>query len=238
MTISAKWDELRTFGTSRLVQLTAVVPLIGYFLLLNDSLKPFYQLLFEDEPSVWRLYSLYFGFCFLGVASLLFSWRCPSEIKQHGAAYEFVDKQKDIMHIEREEEMIAALLRDYVEIKYGETDMLESALLYVDDVIRNAYIARTNDFSPSINLSGDPPPKPSERSYDMSTFANLKYNEISDRGRVGVMRDYFVMLKSRSPRWRIYIFWLYIIGFVLVGAPALFTFAAVVWHLVKNILGI
>ena len=33
-----KWDELRELGTSRLVRLTFVIPIVGYYLLFSSSL--------------------------------------------------------------------------------------------------------------------------------------------------------------------------------------------------------
>ena len=128
MPASYEWDNLRRVGSSRLVQLTIVIPVVGYFLLLSESLTEYYVLLFEEEPGLWRLYFLYFGFCTLAVASLLFNWFCPSEIKEHGSAYDFVEKQKDIMHERREDAMVMVILTDYLSSRHPDRKL--------DDVLK------------------------------------------------------------------------------------------------------
>ncbi len=207
MPVSYEWDDLRRVGSSRLVQLTIVVPVVGYFLLLSESLTEYYVLLFEEEPSLGRLYLLYFGFCTLAVASLLFNWFCPSEIKQHGSAYDFVEKQKPIMHERREEAMVKLILTDYLSSKHPERKL--------DDVLD----AR-------------------EETADAETMQIRDgiltvQGQQQEQGTHGIMRDYFVLLKRRRPRWRFCILCLYVLGFALVAVPSAATFAAVVWHLLS-----
>ena len=74
-----RWDELRRLGNHKLVQLTVVVPIVGYLILLNKQLAAYYALYFDANATdiSYRLYCLYFGFTFLGIASLLFNLLCP-----------------------------------------------------------------------------------------------------------------------------------------------------------------
>ncbi|WP_416882183.1 hypothetical protein [Marivita sp.] len=85
------WSKLAKLGTLPVVRLTALVPMLGLFLLFNQQTEVLFQFpefLNEDigrddssELSVSNLYFTYFGLCALGVASLLFSALCPQEIQ-------------------------------------------------------------------------------------------------------------------------------------------------------------
>ena len=114
------WDKLRNLIASRLVQATIVVPVIGYMILFSVELQEFLKLtidsklIADSEVSVnsWRLYFLYFGFSSLAVSAIIFNVRCPDEVKLHGNAFDFVDKQKPIMREARLRNM-AELLEYY-----------------------------------------------------------------------------------------------------------------------------
>jgi hypothetical protein len=107
------WDRLRTFGASRLVRSTLVVPVVGYLILFGSEFNEYFRLVVDpgapDPVNISRLYYLYFGFCCLALGSIVYTVRCPKEVQDHGSAYDFVEKQFPIMHEARHGEMHYAL---------------------------------------------------------------------------------------------------------------------------------
>jgi hypothetical protein len=84
-----RWSVLAKVGSAPAMRLTALVPLIGTLLMFNREIE---QLLSwptffkQDVGNVGdhiphnNLYFTYFGLCFLGFGSILFSFFCPREI--------------------------------------------------------------------------------------------------------------------------------------------------------------
>lgn len=100
----SRWDHLRQRMSNRLIQSTIVIPIVGYIILFSSSLEEYFCLRFvecENGVSYWRMYWLYFGFCSLAAAAMIFNLKCPSLVAHHGAAYEFVDREFRIMGHER-----------------------------------------------------------------------------------------------------------------------------------------
>jgi hypothetical protein len=99
-----EWDSIRTLGSNRLVQVSVVLPVIGYLLLFSGKFQSYYVLFIDahaTEPVFWRLYFLYFGFWSFAVASALYAWKCPETIKAHGAGYEFAEREGPSMSNDR-----------------------------------------------------------------------------------------------------------------------------------------
>lgn len=44
-----EWDSLRSLGTSRLVQMTVVIPIIGYLILFSSELQDYFVLAVDDN---------------------------------------------------------------------------------------------------------------------------------------------------------------------------------------------
>jgi hypothetical protein len=88
------WTSLRPVGNSIIVKLTILVPLIGYLIIFNDKLAGYVDLVREvsglDASSGLsvppRLFQIYFGLCFIAVASAIYSLACPSIIKRYASA--------------------------------------------------------------------------------------------------------------------------------------------------------
>jgi hypothetical protein len=84
------WSVLAKVGSAPAMRLTALVPLIGTLLLFNSEIeqllswpaffKQDFALSAEDYIPHHNLYFTYFGLCFLGFGSILFSLFCPREI--------------------------------------------------------------------------------------------------------------------------------------------------------------
>jgi hypothetical protein len=76
------------------------MPVFGYLLLLNEHVHNFLVIQYDAGwpfrylPSLWRLWLLFYGSFFLAIGALLFSWRCPSEIKRFASPYALVDTER------------------------------------------------------------------------------------------------------------------------------------------------
>jgi hypothetical protein len=98
--IRSRWSKLRELGQSNLVRSSVLMPAFGYLLLLNENVHSFLVIQYDAGwpfnylPSLWRLWLLFYGTFFLAIGSLLFSWRCPSEIKQYASPYALVDTER------------------------------------------------------------------------------------------------------------------------------------------------
>jgi hypothetical protein len=99
------WTRLRAIGNAPIVKLTIAIPLIGYLVLFNENLLHYMELSRElfghnrDPPNgvgtaeayvSWRLLLLYFGLCLVAVASALYGWYCPDEIKLYQLSTDYV----------------------------------------------------------------------------------------------------------------------------------------------------
>ena len=109
------WSNLKKIGRSKIVSLTIFMPIFGYMIMFNEHLIGFFELssqAFTDsvnavqgenskEPitidTKTRLYYFYFGFSFIGVASLIYQMFCPSMIKEYESGGEYIQEQKPLL---------------------------------------------------------------------------------------------------------------------------------------------
>jgi hypothetical protein len=111
---SIPWSAIRRIGQSRLLSLTIVVPFLGSLLLFNQYVVDFLTLSpdvvarlvqrtgqsvgeVSRQVSLTRLYYAYFGLTFLGIGSFLFAMLCPTEVKSHASAREFVQTETSVV---------------------------------------------------------------------------------------------------------------------------------------------
>jgi hypothetical protein len=93
-----KWLFFRSASNSPAARAVILIPLVGYWIILNDRLidltdlsRILVQSTAERSPAVpWRLFAAYFGLCLIAIASALYQWRCPSEIKLYPTASVYV----------------------------------------------------------------------------------------------------------------------------------------------------
>ena len=90
------WRHLRATGNSASVNMTILIPLIGYLIVFNSHVVDVISLSrhllgFEQQqgPST-RLLSLYFGLCLVAAASIIYNWMCPRVIKKYESAPEYL----------------------------------------------------------------------------------------------------------------------------------------------------
>ncbi len=94
------WSVLAKIGRTTPMRLTAIIPLLGVVLLFNETtsrtltLAPeFLQDIgraTEGDFSLSTLYFTYFGLCALGLGSIVFSFRCPSDIQTQPNQLDYV----------------------------------------------------------------------------------------------------------------------------------------------------
>jgi hypothetical protein len=90
------WHNLRSIGNSTLARMTIVIPVVGYLILFNEKLQDYLQISTEllGHPQAGsglpRLLAIYFGLCFVAVASTLFALFCPLQVKKYASAEEYI----------------------------------------------------------------------------------------------------------------------------------------------------
>lgn len=95
---SPHWTDFRAVSNTAAARAVILIPLIGYWIIFNDYIVECTRLsrfLYRDgtEPANYfplRLFFVYFGLCFVAVASTLYQWRCSPEIKLYPTATEYV----------------------------------------------------------------------------------------------------------------------------------------------------
>jgi hypothetical protein len=99
--IRSRWSKLRELGQSNLVKASVLMPVFGYLLLLNDNVHQYLTIQYDAGwpfnrlPSMWRVWMLFYGSFFVAMGSLLFAWRCPTEVKRYASEFQMVDTERD-----------------------------------------------------------------------------------------------------------------------------------------------
>jgi hypothetical protein len=116
------WASLRGVGNARIVQLSAIFPLVGYLILFNDEVSKFLSMAALDHAPKnslidlfwpYKLYFVYFGLMCTGLASTLYQIRCPHLIKKHGDAADYIRMDGDSLSNTAAASLGVALGRDY-----------------------------------------------------------------------------------------------------------------------------
>lgn len=107
------WLTLRSIGSSKAAKLTILVPIVGYMIIFNDQLSSYLDLSREllnipeateqglQSYSIYRIYIIYFGLVFVGIASAIFAVRCPNQIKDNESFYDFFVKEREMITNEK-----------------------------------------------------------------------------------------------------------------------------------------
>ena len=100
-----RWDTLRAIGNSRIVQLSALVPFIGYILLFGESTAHLFHMVgghvttgigLWDRLLETTVYFLYFGLFAMGIGALAYQMFCPDIVKKYPDAESFILAEKAI----------------------------------------------------------------------------------------------------------------------------------------------
>jgi hypothetical protein len=221
-----RWDELRRPGNHKLVQLTAVVPVVGYLILLNKELARYYALYFDADSLVisYRLYCLYFGFTFLGVASILFNFLCPKLVKEYGSAAAFVAAEERISDRARIRRMMDALIGERFKEQFPNARYTLEQVRAVGGAV---------DWAAPIPFARGTPDFHNEAAY----LQQLKRDHDDMAAQIVdspglVMTHYFVPLKDENRAGRFAVFVMYVLGFAVLAIPTIEVFVRVLRGLV------
>ncbi len=90
------WTRLAAVGNTTAARLVILIPIVGYWIILNDWVSQRVALWFEvaGEPKhvPWRLFMTYFGLCFMALGSAVYQLCGPVEIKRFTSITDYVDR--------------------------------------------------------------------------------------------------------------------------------------------------
>lgn len=81
------WDSLSRIGQLKVMNLTILIPFIGYMILFNENIVQLLELSKEVHSftidNISRLFYFYYGLSSLGIGSLIYQLKCPVLIKEY-----------------------------------------------------------------------------------------------------------------------------------------------------------
>jgi hypothetical protein len=99
------WTDLRGISNSTAAKGTILIPLIGYWIVFNETAVHWLRLARqfsggdpEDHISA-RLLWLYMALCAIGAGTFIYALRCPPEIKKYGDYKDYINGDGDAMTI-------------------------------------------------------------------------------------------------------------------------------------------
>lgn len=105
--IIPNWSSLTKLGESKLVKMTMFIPIFGYLILFNENVIHFFSptleisnlnsSLVENVDGKTKLYYIYFGLTFLGLATFLYQVTCPNLIKQYSSVRGYIKENVEFM---------------------------------------------------------------------------------------------------------------------------------------------
>lgn len=142
--VSARpWSQLRAVTNSSAARLTILVPILGYWILFNESARSYLKLLHEFGGSSGdvssRILIVYVGLVFVAVGAAIYQFKCPPDVKHFGDPNAYVSAVSGTIRDYAQEKIIVALLksdfeREYVRVRdrYNKTSP-EAAAGYLTD---------------------------------------------------------------------------------------------------------
>jgi hypothetical protein len=95
------WSTVRGIGNSLPAKASVILPFVGYLILFNKHVVEAIalhciELPCREQVLFPKLYYLYFGLTFFGVASFLYQLRCDSRIKRFANVEDYILSVKEI----------------------------------------------------------------------------------------------------------------------------------------------
>lgn len=113
--VSRPWSDLRGISNSYAAKSTILIPLVGYWIIFNESVFTWLQLAQQiggyPPSDQTRVRWLYLGLCSIALATFIYAWRCPREIKKYGDYKDYLNGDKP------------AISRDEIDTIRGELEM-------------------------------------------------------------------------------------------------------------------
>jgi hypothetical protein len=100
--VLVSWGLLRSIGNSRAAKLTILIPLVGYIVLLNDTIISHLELSEKifgapTGATLTKLLLIYCGLVCVAVASVIFATRCPLELKKYASSEDYIAGEEDYL---------------------------------------------------------------------------------------------------------------------------------------------
>ncbi len=264
---------LRSLGQSRLLSLTVAVPFLGSLIIFNQqlvnllSISPTVIALWTGsiEPAaldelartltMQYLYLIYFGLCFLGIASFLFTIFCPNEVKVYSSVLPYIDTEMALITKVRTSLLVDALVQDFLRNR-GERAKgykLLRAWSYPENQER-LFVAIFSEIANRVprytDEQGDYQMHPGNidtvlGNINVEALAEVLYNRIRAfrsfwESFDAVAKDNFVIdlmtlrysnLDSSRPVFRISVAICYGLGFIILFIPTVSTFGRILWRM-------
>jgi hypothetical protein len=202
----SRWSQLRALGQSNLVKASVLMPVLGFLLLFNATVQQYLTIRYDPSwpfnylPSMWRVWMLYYGSCFLAVGSLVFARWCPAEVKQYPTAFMMADAERH----HYTDQHLTHLISNRLSILYA-------GLSTREDSIFNA------------STFGFRRLKPDESNLGVGSSPDL---QSADQWGLGLIHIW-ELNDIKHPKTRIVVYLLFGAGLVLVSIPAVVTFLQV-----------
>ena len=231
----SSWQWLRSIGNSTLVKLTILIPLIGYFLIFNENVVRYLELSrFIIHPSgppedasmssniSWRLLFIYYGLCFLGLGSAVYHFRCPIILKEFGSATDFINGSRSVLG-DLMFDRYAFALKQNPEFKVN-MDFLQKSLseklnaaasTQLQDQIARKISGFPSAYDPTVVAGSSTAPQQITVKTGATQDEKIYENYIRD-----VLDLYFRAENVADPDWRLAIFIMYCIGFLMLAVPS------------------
>jgi hypothetical protein len=93
-----RWDKLRAVSNNPAGRAVIIVPLVGYWIILNDwvvrTILPLAKRLVGEMPThtPWQLFATYFGLWLVGVGSAFYLVFCPPDLKRFATSSEYTGR--------------------------------------------------------------------------------------------------------------------------------------------------
>lgn len=200
-----QWSVIWRVAHLKIVQITIVMPIIGYAIIFNQWLIEHSSLIVGAMDE--KLYFLYYGFCCLAIASILFNTVCPEVIRDNGQVKEYVASEYSIANGARMQfllmEMYQLSLR--TKFRFGEKYGKAVSNLFNLDLPRSLEDAEGDLQFAVIPLQ--------------ATITETVYSEFFIAN--------FDLQDDSKPIWRVIVFITLLIGLVLLAIPTLRTFTEI-----------
>lgn len=201
------WESLGKIYRSKAVNLTICIPFIGYLLLLNDQAAALtlFTAVIDETPaaSLVRLYQIYFGLVFLGLASILYMIFCPRVIKENESLHHLFVKEKDNMTITR--------LNTYA--------YRAQALLEIPSEPQRDLRELFDRYTKALAIAAE--------DAHFNNNVSMRKKEIENKSTCDILEMYWNLSNARFLPLKITIFMIYIGGFIFLLLPSISVFAKV-----------
>lgn len=252
-----RWSTLARIGRAPIMRLTVIVPILGVTLIFNQETANFLTLSpeFIDDLGISEsgnfsfsnLYFLYFGLCFLGFASALFSILCPADVSNQPNELMYISNIPSNETPVQAKANFQVILNSYFETYFdpfkGEETMRWENPEYPGDLVGDFHnliqaMYSETDFGDDENGDENMPAVIGATGYpDFQAFAEMIWRSIA------VEKVYWIPFKETAPifakdiaflkfksldysrmKWRLLIASLFLAGFLIALVPTVRTF--------------